>query len=318
MRFTLDKNFLFLFKNSDSEDNQQPEFIITDKNNVRIEKDEDVEHQINTQQNYVIMTPLILLAGTIRCEKNDKKLNNVKRDILKLKQLLEKRYECTVISTFNDGDYASELLTLDRLNETLINASKKIKKKKYHFTLEYDSLIFIWCGYGNDQAGTLITNDGKCKHWNEVANILKSIKKPKVIIQNCIESKTSCEMKMDGNLSWNKLIRSNTFFITTNLVNDDPTGNTGSIFTKLFCEQLNEDKDHPLSLKSMIEYMNYTIEDKFMNENGQQLIKTCSPCSKDIYIGAHQHFLYGYIENTDPIWMNAIKKAEAMMAEMEK
>ncbi|ETO05250.1 hypothetical protein RFI_32146 [Reticulomyxa filosa] len=325
---------------SDSEDDQEPEFVITDKNNVRIEKDEDVERvyksapvhfnarlkpkkyvrkdQINAQQNHIIMNPLILLAGTIRHEKNDKKLNSVKHDMLKLKQLFKTRFKYKVMSTYNDDDCASELLTLDRLNQTLSNALQKVKTDA-----KYDGLIFIWCGYGNDKTGTLITSDGKYKHWNEIANVyedttLRFIAKPKVIIQNCIESKTSCEMKIDENLSWSRLAGSNTFFITTNLINDDPTGNTGSIFTKLFYEQLNGDHDHPISLNSIIENMNYTIKDKFMNENEQRLIKTCSRCSKDIYIGTHQHFLYGYIENTDPTWMEAIKKAEAMMEEMEK
>ncbi|ETO04489.1 hypothetical protein RFI_32908 [Reticulomyxa filosa] len=324
---------------SDSEDNQQPEVVITDKDNVRIEKDEDVERvyknasahfnvrlkpkkcierkgRLNTQRNHIIMNPLILLAGTMRDEKDNKELNN-------LKDYLKKRYKYTIMSTYDNDDCASELLTLDRLNKTLSDASQKIREAQTQTTSAYDGLIFIWCGYGDDQIGTLMTSDGKYKHWNEIADVYEDItlgfmEKPKIMIQNCIESKTSCEMKIDENLSWNRLAGSNTFFITTNLINNDPTGNTGSIFRELFYEQLSKGYDHPILLNSIIEDMNYTIKDKFMNENEQRLIKTCSPCSKDIYIGTHQHFLYGYIENTDPTWMEAIKKAEAMMEEMEK
>ncbi|ETO11258.1 hypothetical protein RFI_26119 [Reticulomyxa filosa] len=308
------------------------EFEITDKDNTKIEKNKDVERvcknspvhfnvrikpkkyikrkgQLNIQQNHIMINPLVLLAGTIRHKTSNKSLNSVKRDMIELKHLFAKRDGYTVISTYDNDDNSSEILTLERLNKTLSNEFQDITT--------YDGLIFIWCGYGNDQTGTLTTSDDKHKHWNEIVNMYETITtKPKIIIQNCIDSKALHEMKTDEISSWSRFSGSNVFFITTNLINDDPTGNTGSIFTKLFCEQLNEDNNYQVSLNSMIEAINYTIKDKFTNEKGQKLIKTCSSCDKDIYFGTEKYLLYNYIEDTDTNWMKAIKKAEAMTTEM--
>ncbi|ETN99971.1 hypothetical protein RFI_37486 [Reticulomyxa filosa] len=319
---------------SDSEGDQQKGFEITDKNNVRIKKDEDVERaykdgpahfnvrikpkkyikrkgQMNIQPNHIMVNPLVVLAGTIRNEASDEKLNSVKRDLMQLKRLFEMKYGYTVMSTYDEDDCASEILTFNRLNKTLSDTLEKIKNE-ISATAAYDGLIFVWCGYGNDETGTIITSDSKCKHWNEIANVYEDTrarftKKPK---------EKSCEMKADEIISWNRLSGSNVLFLTTNSIKDDPTGNTGSIFTKLFCEQLNEENSLQISMNSMIEDMNYMMKDKFENESGQRLIKTCSSCDRDIYFGARRHFSYGYIEDTDANWIKAIKKAEALMTKM--
>ncbi|ETO32144.1 hypothetical protein RFI_04974 [Reticulomyxa filosa] len=59
-------------------------------------------------------------------------------------------------------------------------------------------------------------------------------------VQNFIESKISFVIKTNETKSCNKLSGSNVFFIT-NLMNNDPAGSTGSMFTKLLYEQLTED-----------------------------------------------------------------------------
>ncbi|ETO34992.1 acetylcholinesterase-like protein [Reticulomyxa filosa] len=87
------------------------------------------------------MNPLVLLAGAIRYETSGK----------------------------------NKLLTLERLNETLNNISQKIQNAESQATLEYDGLIFVWCGYGNDQTGTFITSDGKQKYWNDIIKIYEIV-----------------------------------------------------------------------------------------------------------------------------------------------
>ncbi|ETO06956.1 hypothetical protein RFI_30436, partial [Reticulomyxa filosa] len=197
------------------EHDQQQEFEIKDKSNVRIEKDEDIDRvcknkpvhfnvrlkpkeykkrkdETNIQISHIVMSPLALLAGTIRHETSDKKLNGVKRDMIELKKYMN----------------IIKLLRLDRLNKIIDDALQEVQNAELLSTSKYDGLIFVWCGYGCDETGTLITSDDKYKHWNAIVNVYEDItprftKRSKIIIQNCIESKMSCEMKTDEIKSWN-------------------------------------------------------------------------------------------------------------------
>ncbi|ETO00732.1 hypothetical protein RFI_36708, partial [Reticulomyxa filosa] len=109
--------------------------------------------QLNIQRNLIMMNPLGLLARVIRYETSGKKLTSVKCDMIQLKRLFAKICGYMVISAFDKNDNESELLTLERLNETL--------------HLIYEDIII----------STRFT------------------RRPKIIIQNCIESEISSEMK---------------------------------------------------------------------------------------------------------------------------
>ncbi|ETO00102.1 hypothetical protein RFI_37357, partial [Reticulomyxa filosa] len=65
-------------------DDQEHMLEITDKNNMKVEKNEDI------QRNHIMMNPLALLAGAIRYETSGKKLTSVNCDMIQLKRLFAK------------------------------------------------------------------------------------------------------------------------------------------------------------------------------------------------------------------------------------
>ncbi|ETO10849.1 hypothetical protein RFI_26528, partial [Reticulomyxa filosa] len=121
-------------------------FFIYCINNNNNDNDNEKKYPEEKKDNkyYKIINPLVLLTG-------DSKYN---LDLIMIKNLFEEIYGYDVYSIYDQNKSEIELLTLNQLDIFLM---------KHYIKNNYDSLIFIWCGYSNkiskEEGDILITSD---------------------------------------------------------------------------------------------------------------------------------------------------------------
>ncbi|ETO19098.1 hypothetical protein RFI_18139 [Reticulomyxa filosa] len=154
--------------------------------------------------------PLVLLAGAIKYKKMAY-LQNVKNDLILLQKLFKEKFGYQVFNTFNLQNISTESLTLNDLNKFILKYVLNLNDNTNNKS--YDGLIFVWCGYGNNE-DIIITSDEKKKSFQDIQEdiITKTdyfIGKPKIFIkiefiyqQNISSSnriKNTKEIKYDDN-----------------------------------------------------------------------------------------------------------------------
>ncbi|ETN98838.1 hypothetical protein RFI_38649 [Reticulomyxa filosa] len=150
-------------------------FFIYCINNNNNDNDNEKKYPEEKKDNkyYKIINPLVLLTG-------DSKYN---LDLIMIKNLFEEIYGYDVYSIYDQNKSEIELLTLNQLDIFLM---------KHYIKNNYDSLIFIWCGYSNkiskEEGDILITSDNgnEYKLFKKVQELFTNIflNKPKIFIKN--------------------------------------------------------------------------------------------------------------------------------------
>ncbi|ETO27015.1 hypothetical protein RFI_10115 [Reticulomyxa filosa] len=179
--------------------------------------------------------PLVLLTGAIKYLQHQSYLEWVKYDLNLLQILFQSKLNYQVFNTYNLQNTKTELLTLNELDNFILNAIDKDNK-------DCDGLIFVWCGYGRSERDreTLITSDNKMKDFKEIQNDLIGktnyfVGKPKIFI------KITCKEQDDfGQVTANQkniLYRchEDIFTICADVPRTSIINSAGSYFTEIFC-----------------------------------------------------------------------------------
>ncbi|ETO07355.1 hypothetical protein RFI_30038 [Reticulomyxa filosa] len=154
-------------------------FIQNDDNDDEKKYPEEKEEE--KEKCHKIVNPLVLLTGASKY-KNLDNLPMMKKDLMTFRNLFEEIYGYEVYCTYDPNKPETESLTLNQLNEFLMKYHKNKNKNNY------DSLIFVWCGYINtisEKGDILITSDdNRYKPFNKIQELFSFLNKPKIYIKN--------------------------------------------------------------------------------------------------------------------------------------
>ncbi|ETO36289.1 hypothetical protein RFI_00774 [Reticulomyxa filosa] len=254
-----------------------------------IEKEEVESHTKNKKRIYKLESPLVLLAGSMKY-KQQPYLKYAQQDLILLQNLFQTKFGYQVFSTYNPQYPVTQSLSLSKLNNFIskrwLNLVDNSNDKKQIF----DGLIFVWCGYGNNQDNTLITGDNKSKCFKEIQDVFVKqtdyfAKKPKIFINITYsdEEKGNEDMAADF---WYKNSK-DIFTIFANIPLKSMTGGLQfenrkrSNFAEIFCQMI--EKDINKSLNVIVKHVANTIFDGKFKKN-------ISATYSDIYLSPQ---LYG-------------------------
>ncbi|ETO14335.1 hypothetical protein RFI_23031 [Reticulomyxa filosa] len=235
-----------------------------------------------------IKNPLILMVGAMKYEQLPY-LKDAQEDLWLLQALFQSKFGYRVFSTYNQFNQCTELLSLNRLENFLLNHYTSL----FDHDNNYDGLIFVWCGYGGvaSNQDALITSDMNTKDFKSIQyDFVKRtdyfIGKPKIFINVTYKGKHN-QIKMNPE---NEIIQKDnydedilTIFVNITpkcIVDDlkDKNERKGSNFVKIFRQKI---KDNINSWNSIIEQVTQIILNK---ESISETIQTISTFRSDAYL----------------------------------
>ncbi|ETO09930.1 hypothetical protein RFI_27447, partial [Reticulomyxa filosa] len=188
-----------------------------------------------------------------------------------------------------------ESLTLNQLNEFLMKYHKNKNKNNY------DSLIFVWCGYINtisEKGDILITSDdNRYKPFNKIQELFSFLNKPKIYIKNVYQ--------INGYNNQQYHNYGLDTFIISSTINEKLKSNKESYFAECFCNVMSQNIKLLKSLKSLNDNI-ILVKQKILDK---QIIQITTTCNKHIFL---------YITEIDKnnSWNKANEQAHKMVNEM--
>ncbi|ETN98833.1 hypothetical protein RFI_38654, partial [Reticulomyxa filosa] len=194
------------------------------------------------------------------------------------RNLFKEIYGYDVYCTYNPNKPETESLTLNQLDVFLMRHCLSLSKTNN--IDEYDSLIFVWCGYEStkNEEDILITSDNKSKHFKNIQDLFTHqtevfLNKPKIFIKNTYRQNELLEPVKRGTQQWyNKESDTLIIFPTaiSKLMYDSMGSEKGSYFTNYFCDVMIQNISSPKSLEDNLKTISKLIK---KNVNAEQLIE---------------------------------------------
>ncbi|ETO22057.1 hypothetical protein RFI_15146 [Reticulomyxa filosa] len=296
-----------------------------------ITTDDKVDHDNDEKKNpeekfHKIINPLVLLTGSAKYKSlND--LPDVKEDLIMFKNVFKEVYGYEVYCTYDPNKPETESLTLRQLNRFLMKYYINIAEKSY------DSLIFVWCGYGNTTSeekeegeDILITSDDdKYKSFKKVQELFGHdtnvfLNKPKIYIKNVYRGNEQHQQRKRINQQWyncgsdtitiSSITPGKSIFNSTN-----PYKGKGSYFTECFCNVISQNIKSSKSLYDNLMLISKSTKQKALNG---QIIQLTSTCDRHAFLYINNNYLSSTNAELDKdvSWNKANKKAHEMVNEM--
>ncbi|ETO07353.1 ABC transporter [Reticulomyxa filosa] len=295
------------------EKKREEDSVSSDDSNDNDDKyDDDDDYDNNNHDNdecYKIVNPLVLLTGAARYDTLNY-LPKVNKDLMMIKDLFEEIYEYNVCCTYNPNHPESDTLTLNELDIFL--------KNHHYYDNNWDSLIFVWYGYGNtisNEGDVLITSDDhKHKSFKKIQEFFANmfLHKPKIFIKNIYKENKE---KQQQQQLYNS--ESDTFIISSiTPMKLASNHNNISHFTECFYNIMSQSSISLESLKSLNDNLisiNKLIKQKLLKG---QTNETVINCDKNIFLYNNYLLNIGIEMNKNHPWNEANKIAHEMMNEM--
>ncbi|ETO35027.1 hypothetical protein RFI_02048, partial [Reticulomyxa filosa] len=213
-----------------------------------------------------LANPLVLLIGAAKYE-------NVKIDLLMFRNVFEKIYGYDVYCTYDPNKPETESLTVSEFDLFLTKHCNTIERDSNGN--DYDSLIFVWCGYGSIVHGdVLITSDDNHKSFKTIQKLLSQnetfLNKPKIFIKNAWMCDELPESIKRGNIQTQKWYQKNpkTLIVSTTQsrrIHDAMASEQGSYFTQSFCNVMEQNISLCKSFKDNLRVVSKLISEYVSN-----------------------------------------------------